>query len=150
MIRPVRLEEAEDVARLRREAPADAPLCFGSSAEDDFVSTADGVREHLRRGSDAVVFGAFAPALVGSLRGELRSDERCDPIAWHRPQPGFAALVERLERAGARRRKENETEGDSFTFEDPSGNRFEIHATTLADRIRRGRETRGEGVVWYE
>lgn len=43
----------------------------------------------------------------------------------------------------------NRTEGDSFYFTDPSGNKLELHATTLADRIEYGKTHWGSEVEWY-
>lgn len=66
MIRQLGGEDAEAYVVLRREALLEAPLAFASSPGDDFAATAEGVREHLRRAPEAVIFGAFVPELAGS------------------------------------------------------------------------------------
>jgi hypothetical protein len=45
--------------------------------------------------------------------------------------------------------KENETEGDSFYFLDPSGNKFELHYSSLRNRIEDGKANWGSEVTWY-
>ncbi|MHC4414913.1 MAG: GNAT family N-acetyltransferase [Planctomycetota bacterium] len=65
MIRELRDPDAEAYAALRREALLDAPLAFASSPTDDFASSPEAVREHLRRGPDSVILGAFRQGLVG-------------------------------------------------------------------------------------
>jgi RimJ/RimL family protein N-acetyltransferase len=67
MVRELRDEDAEKYVELRRKALLDAPLAFTASPADDFVGSADGVRRQLRHGPDWMIFGAFKPALVGSL-----------------------------------------------------------------------------------
>ena len=52
---------------LRLQALRDAPMAFLSSPEDDVVASLDAVRAQLRGAPEAVVFGAFAPTLVGML-----------------------------------------------------------------------------------
>ncbi len=63
--------DAEAFIAIRREALTDAPLAFVESPEDDAALSLEFVREALERGPESVVFGAFAPALVGML-GVLR------------------------------------------------------------------------------
>ena len=68
MIRLLREEDAEGFAALRREALVDSPLAFASSPEDDSVSDPAVVREHLRRGPDTAILGAFGgERLVGTI-----------------------------------------------------------------------------------
>jgi RimJ/RimL family protein N-acetyltransferase len=68
VIRPLREEDAESFVVLRREALGDAPLAFASSPDDDSVSDPAAVREHLRRGPDTVILGAFdGQRLVGAV-----------------------------------------------------------------------------------
>ena len=67
MIRLLREEDAPAYFGLRREALLAEPLAFASSPEDDFASDVAAVSEHLRRGEEAVIFGAFREQLVGSL-----------------------------------------------------------------------------------
>jgi RimJ/RimL family protein N-acetyltransferase len=67
MVRELRDEDAEKYVELRRKALLDAPLAFTASPADDFVGSAEAVRKQLRQRPDWVIFGAFAPELVGSL-----------------------------------------------------------------------------------
>jgi catechol 2,3-dioxygenase-like lactoylglutathione lyase family enzyme len=48
----------------------------------------------------------------------------------------FDVVADRIRRSGAVVWQENWTEGASLYFLDPAGHRLELHATTLADRIR--------------
>jgi RimJ/RimL family protein N-acetyltransferase len=66
-IRRLTVDDAGPFLDLRRAALLDAPLAFLSSPEDDFAGSIDAVRTHLQQAPDAVVFGAFDPALVGVL-----------------------------------------------------------------------------------
>lgn len=67
MIRLLHSGDVEACAKLRREALLDAPLAFASSPEDDVGSKPEAIREVMRRGPDAAIFGAFRDGLVGSL-----------------------------------------------------------------------------------
>lgn len=66
-IRQLGPNDVTELLDLLREAAREAPLAFVTSPEDDFVSSIETVREHLERGPDTVVFGAFEPDLVGML-----------------------------------------------------------------------------------
>jgi ribosomal protein S18 acetylase RimI-like enzyme len=65
-IRTIDEADAPDIVRLRRTALVDSPEAFLASPEDDWASSEAAVRELLRR-RDSVVFGAYAPQLVGML-----------------------------------------------------------------------------------
>jgi ribosomal protein S18 acetylase RimI-like enzyme len=67
MIRRLGESDAEAYVKLRREALLDSPLAFVSSPEDDMAASVGAVREQLRKGDDSVLFGAFAPDLVGAV-----------------------------------------------------------------------------------
>jgi RimJ/RimL family protein N-acetyltransferase len=67
MIRPLGHDDADAYAALRRAALLDAPLAFAAAPGDDFVSSADAVRQELRRAPDWVLLGAFDPGLVGAV-----------------------------------------------------------------------------------
>ena len=67
-IRPLGPADAESLFALRQRALADAPLAFGSSAEDDLVTDVAAARNQLARSPESVVFGAFrGGALEGSV-----------------------------------------------------------------------------------
>jgi RimJ/RimL family protein N-acetyltransferase len=66
LIRPLCVDDAEAYLVLRQQALRDEPMAFLSSPEDDIARTVDAVRVQLRRPAhEAVVFGAFAAALIG-------------------------------------------------------------------------------------
>jgi RimJ/RimL family protein N-acetyltransferase len=67
LIRELQDDDAYAYADLRREALLEAPLAFVSSPDDDLVSSAEAVREQLRRTPDSVIIGAFRQRLVGAL-----------------------------------------------------------------------------------
>ena len=67
MIRALEPHDAEVYVALRREALAESPLAFAASPADDFAGQAARVRESLARAPDWVLFGAFAPELVGTV-----------------------------------------------------------------------------------
>ncbi len=66
-IRTIDESHASDLAALRRAALIDSPESFLASPEDDWASSDAAVRELLQRQPDSVVFGAYAPQLVGML-----------------------------------------------------------------------------------
>src|SRR5262245_50599022 len=76
---------------------------------------------------------------ISVVTGERRTDTRYDHIAFQVNRADYAALVSRLIVAKAPVWKENQSEGDSFYFLDPSGNKFEIHYSDLAARIQDGK-----------
>ena len=61
----------------------------------------------------------------------------------------FDRVVQNLQSKGIVEWKENNTEGDSFYFLDPSGNKFEIHSSSLQQRIQEGKTNWGDEVIWY-
>jgi RimJ/RimL family protein N-acetyltransferase len=67
MIRALCDHDAELYVALRQEALLHAPLAFAASATDDIASSAEAVREQLRRAPEAVIFGAFRPGLIGAV-----------------------------------------------------------------------------------
>lgn len=75
MIRELGDRDAEAYAGMRRDALLEAPLAFASSPVDDFVSSPDTVRKHLRRAPESVILGAFRQGLVGVVG--LYRDRHC-------------------------------------------------------------------------
>jgi glutathione S-transferase fosA5 len=88
-------------------------------------------------------------AWIAVVKGERRDDARYDHIAFHIDSEDYSMLVSKLVNSGIRQWKENETEGESFYFLDPSGNKFELHYSDLESRIRDGKTNWGNGVTWY-
>jgi len=67
MVRVLTEADAEAYFELRRASLLETPLAFASSPEDDAASSAEAVREQLRRKSGPVIFGAFRPGLIGTV-----------------------------------------------------------------------------------
>src|SRR5579863_6508620 len=74
-VRILNQDDAADLFSLRRRALLDSPLAFLASPEDDLASSEAVVRDLLRPQPDSLVFGAFAPQLVGML-GLHRAKQR--------------------------------------------------------------------------
>jgi catechol 2,3-dioxygenase-like lactoylglutathione lyase family enzyme len=69
-------------------------------------------------------------------------------IALNVNQNDFDTVVKKLITNNVIKWKENETEGDSFYFLDPSGNKFEIHYSNLENRIKYGK-VHWKDVEWF-
>jgi catechol 2,3-dioxygenase-like lactoylglutathione lyase family enzyme len=86
---------------------------------------------------------------IAVVKGEHRKDSRYDHVAFRVDEADYRALVASLERHGVSQWKVNESEGASFYFLDPSGNRFEVHSSDLEARVRDGKANWGDAVTWY-
>jgi hypothetical protein len=86
---------------------------------------------------------------IAVIQGEGRTDNRYDHIAFQVEPAGYRKLISRLIDAKCTVWKENESEGDSFYFLDPSGNKFELHYSNLKSRIEDGKANWGDDVTWY-
>ena len=86
---------------------------------------------------------------IAVVQGEGRADNRYDHIAFQVDPVDYRRLVARLIEAKCTVWKENETEGESFYFLDPSGNKFELHYSSLKSRIEDGKANWGDDVTWY-
>lgn len=86
---------------------------------------------------------------IAVVKGEKRADDRYDHIALQIGQRDYALLASRLVSLGVRQWKQNESEGDSFYFLDPSDNKFELHYSGLEARIKDGKANWDRGVTWY-
>ena len=84
------------------------------------------------------------------VQGERRSDGRSDHVAFQVDPASYDAMVERMRGLGVPEWKDDESEGESFSFLDPSGNRVELHSSSLTARIADGKSHRGPGVRWYD
>ena len=65
-----------------------------------------------------------------------RINEMYSHIAFNTPKKIFNEMISRLKKNGVREWKDNSTEGESFYFLDPSGNKFELHYSTLKNRLK--------------
>ncbi len=86
---------------------------------------------------------------IAVTKGDRRADSRYDHIAFHVDEAKYDECVAKLLGFGVEEWKDNESEGNSFYFLDPSGNKFEIHSSDLEARIRDGKANWGENVTWY-
>jgi catechol 2,3-dioxygenase-like lactoylglutathione lyase family enzyme len=87
---------------------------------------------------------------IAVVKGEMRDDSRYDHIAFEINKTDYSIQVSKLVKLGVKQWKENETEGDSFYFLDPSGNKFELHYSDLDARIQDGKANWGNDVIWYK
>jgi catechol 2,3-dioxygenase-like lactoylglutathione lyase family enzyme len=67
-------------------------------------------------------------------------------VAFTVAPPDFDALAARIRDSGARIWQENQSEGESLYFLDPTGHKLEIHASDLATRLRSARESPWPGL----
>ena len=87
---------------------------------------------------------------IAVVQGESRVDDRYDHIAFHIDREDYPKLVSKLVNHGTKQWKVNATEGESFYFLDPSGNKFELHYSDLEARIREGKSDWGNDVTWFK
>lgn len=87
---------------------------------------------------------------IAVVKGERRDDARYDHIAFHIHKADYLQLVSRLLSIGVKEWKKNQSEGESFYFLDPSGNKFELHYSDLKARIKDGKENWGKDITWYQ
>ncbi len=74
---------------------------------------------------------------------------RYNHIAFTVEAEAYDICVEKLIKYGVVAWKENETEGNSFYFLDPSGNKMELHVGDLHSRIADGKARWGDDICWY-
>ncbi len=84
------------------------------------------------------------------VKGNKREDSRYDHVAFHVEKRDYDKFVQMLVERNTEQWKENGSEGDSFYFLDPSGNKFELHCSSLKTRIEEGKKNWGDSVTWYE
>ena len=69
-------------------------------------------------------------------------------VAFNTPKRIYSKMVSRLVKNGIKEWQDNSTEGDSFYFLDPSGNKFELHYSTLKNRLKKAKKE-WKDVVFY-
>ena len=99
--------------------------------------------------SDKSAYFQVGDIWIAIVLGEKRADNRYDHIAFSVTPETFSLHVERLMHAGVIEWQKNGTEGDSFYFLDPSGNKMELHVGDLQSRITIGKRTWGQDVQWF-
>jgi len=70
-------------------------------------------------------------------------------IAFHLNQEDYYKLKELLVRSKVESWQDDKTEGESFYFCDPSGNKLEIHYNTIDDRIEYGKLNWTGDIKWF-
>ena len=83
------------------------------------------------------------------VKGDRREDTGYDHTAFDLDRSDYDKTVEILRKREVVQWKKNESEGDSFYFLDPSGNRLELHCSSLESRIEYGKENWEGDVEWY-
>ena len=84
--------------------------------------------------------------LAGSMWIALVSADDYSHVAFAVSTSEFDGVAARIRSSGVAVWQDNWTEGESLYFEDPAGHRLEIHATTLADRLRDALASPWEGL----
>jgi len=61
----------------------------------------------------------------------------------------YKTFVEKIKKNELKEWQKNETEGDSLYILDDSGNKLEIHFSTLNERVKYGKKHFGKDVKWF-
>ena len=99
--------------------------------------------------SDRSAYCLAGDVWIAVVKGGSREDARYDHIAFQIDKVNYPRLVSKLINLGVKQWKENESEGESFYFQDPSGNKFELHYSDLEARIQDGKANWRKNVTWY-
>lgn len=86
-----------------------------------------------------------------ALQEEMDIDHNANTyshIALNVDKTDYDIVVQILKQHNVIEWKSNDTEGDSFYFLDPSGNKFEIHYSNLKNRIEYGKSN-WDKVEWF-
>ena len=70
-------------------------------------------------------------------------------FAFNVKKDDYKKIIESIQNYRAEAWQENKTEGDSYYFTDPSGNKLEIHYSDLNSRIEYGKNNWGDEVQWF-
>ena len=82
-------------------------------------------------------------------REPYRASENYAHISFNVPQKLYKIFIEEIKKNRIREWKKNETEGDSLYILDNSGNKLEIHYSTLKKRIQYGKLYYDRDTKWY-
>jgi catechol 2,3-dioxygenase-like lactoylglutathione lyase family enzyme len=77
------------------------------------------------------------------------ASENYSHICFNVPKRHFKYFVEKIKENTITEWQENQTEGDSLYLLDDSGNKLEIHFSTLKERMKYGKKHFGNNVEWY-
>ena len=70
-------------------------------------------------------------------------------IAFNIAESDYHEFVKTIKENHIEEWQKNESEGDSLYILDDSGNKLEIHFSTLEDRIKHGKDHYGKDVQWF-
>jgi catechol 2,3-dioxygenase-like lactoylglutathione lyase family enzyme len=82
-------------------------------------------------------------------RERYESSENYAHICFNIPKKYFKMFVEGIRRDDIKEWQQNETEGNSLYILDDSGNKLEIHCSTLRERIKYGKTHYDKGTQWF-
>ena len=77
------------------------------------------------------------------------NDETYSHIAFNVHEDDYQRIIDLLKENMIESWQDNNTEGESFYFRDPSGNKLEIHYSDLKDRVNFGKEHWDEDIMWF-
>lgn len=80
---------------------------------------------------------------------DAKTSDSYQHIAFNIDEKDYHQFVDKLKKAGVDQWKENTTEGESFYFRDPFGNRLELHYSTIENRIDHAKQNWGKDVEWF-
>jgi len=92
---------------------------------------------------------------AGEMWIALNQDEKYSPsenyahIAFNIPEENYNQFAKMIKENHISEWQKNTSEGDSLYILDDSGNRLEIHFSSLAQRIAHGKKHYGEDVQWF-
>jgi len=92
---------------------------------------------------------------AGDMWIALNQDETYNPsdnyahIAFNVPEIFYYKFVEAIKKEDISEWQRNQSEGKSLYILDDSGNKLEIHFSTLEQRIAHGKKHYGEDVQWF-
>jgi len=78
------------------------------------------------------------------------SSENYSHICFNVKRSQYKVFTEKIKKNEIKEWQKNETEGDSLYILDDSGNKLEIHFSTIKDRIKYGKRHFGKDVKWFE
>jgi catechol 2,3-dioxygenase-like lactoylglutathione lyase family enzyme len=82
-------------------------------------------------------------------REKYIASENYSHICFNVSKRHFKTFVKKIRENTITEWQENQTEGDSLYILDDSGNKLEIHFSTLKERIKFGKKHFGNNVEWY-
>jgi catechol 2,3-dioxygenase-like lactoylglutathione lyase family enzyme len=82
-------------------------------------------------------------------REKYIASENYSHICFNVSKIHFNTFVKKIKENTITEWQENQTEGDSLYILDDSGNKLEIHFSTLKERIKFGKKHFGKNLEWY-